>query len=155
MTDPEPPETWQPPPPGPVVTWVRSHPTSGPIAVAAVSTVSLAFIGAVDPNEDGHYPTCPSIVYFNVNCPGCGTLRGLHALAGGDPVGLVARNAVLPVGMFFVAWWWLRWFATSIGRTFVPAVPDLRPYTKWFVAALVAYGIARNLPWAPFTALAP
>ena len=38
----------------------------------------------VDPNQPGHYPTDPFLAITGLYCPGCGTLRALHALARGD-----------------------------------------------------------------------
>lgn len=126
-----------------------------PLTVAAGAVVALVAIGLRDPNSAGHYPTCPSITLFGVHCPGCGALRGLHALAHGDVLGMIARNALVPIGMVLLAWAWLAWTDRRLGQG---RVPDLRPPVPvlYGAAAIVSsFAVLRNLPVEPFAALAP
>jgi hypothetical protein len=80
-----------------------------PAVVLAGAAAAFAFVGAVDPEEPGHYPTCPFLAVTDLWCPGCGSLRALHALAHGDVAAAVDRNvltvAAVPVlGAFWVLW---------------------------------------------------
>lgn len=47
-------------------------------AVAALVGVVLLFL--FDPTTANFYPRCPFYVLTGLKCPGCGTLRGIHAL---------------------------------------------------------------------------
>lgn len=94
-------------------------------------------------------PFCPLWVGLGVYCPGCGTGRALTALAHGQVLDAVSYNVMLVVGLPFVALylWDSRrprpWFARH-------------PRLGWWVLALfVGYALLRNLPWPPFTVLAP
>ncbi|MFD0477703.1 DUF2752 domain-containing protein [Nonomuraea thailandensis] len=63
-----------------------------PLGVAAAAGAVFAVVGVIDPNEPGHYPTCPFLWATGLYCPGCGTLRTVHALAHLDPVAALGLN---------------------------------------------------------------
>ena len=55
-----------------------------PPASSRPSPAAFAYVGAVDPNEPGHYPVCPLLRFTGIYCPGCGGLRSAHAFVHGD-----------------------------------------------------------------------
>lgn len=116
----------------------------GPLAVGAAATVAVGFVAAVDPEQPGHYPTCPFLAVTDLYCPGCGSLRAVHALTQGDLATAVDRNvltvAALPVLVF--AWLaWLRRDATGAPRSAWAAPASL----LGTVAVLVlVFAVARN-----------
>lgn len=126
-----------------------------PFGVAAGAVAALVTIGVRDPNAAGQYPTCPSISLFGVHCPGCGALRGLHELAHGDVLGLVARNALLPIGLLLLAWAWFAWADRRLGGDRVPALRPPVPVLYGATAVVLLFAVLRNLPMDPFAALAP
>lgn len=110
-------------------------------AVAAVSTVAL-----VSPEEPGHYPTCPFLAVTGWFCPGCGSLRAVHALAHGDLATAWDRNPLAVVLLPLVLVAWVAWGLRLAGRR---AWHPTRIRAGWIWALLVvvlAYWIARNLP---------
>lgn len=123
-----------------------------PAGVAALAAAALAYVGTVDPNQAGHYPTCPFLFVTGWYCPGCGSLRAMHALAHLDVATALARNpfAVAMVPVLVVIW--LRWTArTAAGR---PRTTAAHPAILWgLLAVVVAFWVLRNLPW--FGWLAP
>lgn len=121
-------------------------------AVAAVgTTVAVALI---DPNEPGHYPTCPSLAIAGVYCPGCGSLRTLRALAHLDFGSAVAMNVLLVAAIPLLVWAWVSWTATALGQRVW--FPHLRASHIWMLLGLfVTYAVIRNLPWQPFMWFAP
>ena len=85
-------------------------------------------------------------------CIGC-AWRALHALAHGDVPGAFSMNplaiSMLAISPLLAAWklgWQPKWLRPSI---VVLAEP------KFWLVLLPLYWIARNLPWFPFTLLAP
>ena len=46
--------------------------------LAAILGACLLFL--FNPETTSYYPRCPFYVLTGLQCPGCGTLRGLHAL---------------------------------------------------------------------------
>ncbi|XWO47240.1 DUF2752 domain-containing protein [[Pseudomonas] boreopolis] len=86
-------------------------------------------------------------------CIGCGLTRALHALVHGDiarafhmnPLAMIA----LPLMPLMAAW--------SSGWQPRPLQPLMRVVLepKLWLVLLPTYWVARNLPWPPFTWLAP
>ena len=115
-------------------------------AWTAVGTVTaLGIIALVDPNRPGHYPTCPTRLFMDLDCPACGTLRGLHALSRDEVVSALDHNVLLLAAVPFGAWMWLRWVRTAIsGR---PATPVVWP--RWIgptaIVVAVTFMALRNL----------
>lgn len=128
----------------------------GPVATAAAAATSFAFVGVVDPNVAGRYPVCPSLTLFGVLCPFCGGLRATHALSHGDLQAMVSSNLLLPLIVVASVWAWLSWTSSRLGgRWSVRAVPWGPRIAATAGLIALAYGILRNLPWPPFTVLAP
>lgn len=84
----------------------RARRLVAPVATAVGVIAATAFIRAVDPNEPGHYPLCPTMALFGIDCPGCGGLRATHALAHGDVAAALDHNAlfVVLVPVLVAAW---------------------------------------------------
>ncbi len=107
-----------------------------------------------DPNAEGN-PFLPCIFreLTGFYCIGCGLTRALHALVHGDIVRAFGMNPlamlVLPMVPLLVA--------HSQGwrpRALEPLMRVIMEPKLWLVV-LPVYWIARNLPWFPFTLLAP
>ncbi|NXY98354.1 DUF2752 domain-containing protein [Streptomyces sp. BR123] len=117
------------------------------------AAAAFAYVGAVDPNEPGHYPVCPLFRVTGILCPGCGGLRSAHAFAHGDLITAFGANALAVIGYFVfavvMAVWLVRaWRGAPIRRFALPA-----PY--WWAAGGMAlvFSVVRNLPFG--SALAP
>jgi hypothetical protein len=102
----------------------------------------------------------PRCAFFEVTgwfCPGCGNTRAAHALLHGDVAEALRQNAfsVIALPFFLVFAWeaWVAWMAPgrSRRRLFHPRQWQL----VFAIAALLAFTTLRNLPWTPFSWLAP
>lgn len=123
---------------------------ASPMGVAAAVGMATVYVHAVDPNQPGHYPLCPTYAIAGIYCPGCGMLRATHDLTHLDFAGAMARNPIAPLVLLAMvaawgAWVWSRWTGRRI--TWTPA-----PWVPYAIAAVfVAFTIARNIPgwdWA-------
>jgi hypothetical protein len=124
----------------------------GPVGAAAGALAAFAYVGVVDPNKSGRYPTCPFLAITGHWCPGCGTLRAMHALARGDLVTAAGLNvlAVLSLPLLGLIWW--RW--TARAWTGAERPPPVAAGWIWaLLAVVVVFGVVRNLPFG--AALAP
>ncbi|MET8869958.1 DUF2752 domain-containing protein [Nonomuraea sp. NPDC004580] len=123
-----------------------------PLGVAAVTCSAFVVAAVVDPNEPGHYPTCPFLWITGLYCPGCGTLRTMHALAHLDPVAALGLNPLLVVMLPILLFWWGRWVVRAWrGRPMSTAVPH--PAWLWaFIVVVMVYWVVRNLPFGAFLA---
>lgn len=117
-----------------------------PAGILAAVVTAFAYVGTVDPNQPGHYPVCPLLRYTGVYCPGCGGLRGAHALVHGDLAAALTDNALALMGYVVLAAVWTVWVIRSArGR---PARFELGSVHLWSVGVLVlVFTVVRNLPF--------
>ena len=122
----------------------------------AISSNRLWIIGAVtvgiammltlfDPTSCRLYPRCLLHEWTGMYCPGCGTTRALTQLLHGHWLAAMRLNAVMVIGLPLLG------VLYATGR-----LDRIRPVWIWtLLAFLVVFGVLRNLPWTPFTWLAP
>jgi hypothetical protein len=111
----------------------------------AVAAVVGLFFAAFDPLSWRLFPHCLLHSWTGLYCPGCGTGRAIEQLVHGH--GLVALR-LNPVMMVILPLAGALWVTGRLDR--------LKPAWIWtLLIVLVAFGVLRNLPWPPFTWLAP
>jgi hypothetical protein len=139
---------------------LRAGPIAGRVASlaggAGLAVLGL-YVAANDPAAPGaHFPACQFRAATGLWCPGCGLTRGCHQLLTGHPLAALGENLFVPLFLVVVAVAWANWVRTSFGRRSL-RVP--RRLQHWAAVGLpillVAYGVLRNIPAAPFRALAP
>ncbi|WP_433255799.1 DUF2752 domain-containing protein [Streptosporangium sp. CA-135522] len=130
----------------------RARAVLAPLGAALAAGAAVAFVRAVDPNEPGHYPTCPFLMLTGFYCPGCGGLRAVHALAHGDPVSALGLNPLVVAAVPVLALVWGRWTVRSWrGEPFNGKA--VRPVYVWaFLALMIVFWIMRNVPFGEFLA---
>jgi hypothetical protein len=116
-----------------------------PAVVGAATLALTAYVAAVDPNEPGHYPLCPTWALAGIYCPGCGMLRATHDLAHGDVAGALQRNPLAPVILvglvaLYALWVVSRWTGRPLSWT-----PGR--WTPWLLlVGFAVFTVARNVP---------
>jgi len=105
----------------------------------------------------GNAPGCMFHRLTGLECPGCGGTRAFFALARGDLATSLRYNPwalVLMLGLGI-------WAAKRVIRVFAPRSRwgeplAMRSSTLWTILILLfVFAFLRNLPWWPFTLLAP
>jgi hypothetical protein len=130
----------------------RARAMRSPVLAAVTALGTTAYVGTVDPNQSGHYPTCPFLFLTGRYCPGCGSLRAVHALVHGDLGAAIGLNVLTVVGVVVLAGMWARWAARAWrGEERTTVAPPWVHYT--LLVVIVAFGVVRNLPFG--AALAP
>ena len=125
-----------------------------PLLVGALAAGTCAAVWIGDPTTPGGVmPICPTKALLGVDCPGCGTLRMIYSLLHGDLLAAVRFNAVALVALGFLAVAYGTWtYGRVTGRQIIGW-----QHHRWAAPiTLVVVGVwfvARNLPFAPFTAL--
>lgn len=111
-----------------------------PAGLALGAVGSCLLVALVDPNDGGPYPTCPTRALLGLDCPACGTLRGVHALSRGQIATALDHNLllVLAVPLGLAVWW--SWVRSALGR---PAPARFVP--RWAIATSVALVLAFTL----------
>ncbi|MCT2594365.1 DUF2752 domain-containing protein [Streptomyces sp. N2-109] len=120
---------------------------AAPVGALAAVGAAFAVVGTLDPNEPGHYPTCPFLYLTGLDCPGCGGLRTAHAVAHGD-LGTALSVNVLAVAAFVAfAVYWIVWVLRALRHRPMNGL-TLRPSYWWPIGVLVlGFTVVRNLPF--------
>jgi hypothetical protein len=121
------------------------------IYLAAVAA-GVAVLYSVDPESPGQPFFCIFHAVTGYYCPGCGSMRAMHALLHGDLLAALGFNPMAVCCLPFLSYPFGSNMAVVLtGRpwkTFtVPALPVL-----WMV---LAFWVLRNIPFFPFVLLAP
>lgn len=132
--------------------WPARITTVAALVVAAVAGVAVLW--TVDPNAaSSPLPGCLFFHFTGLYCPGCGMTRMLHALVHGDFARAASMNVLaliaLPVFLAIVV------NELSHRRLLRGRLYSFAYNGRAWIAAALVFGVLRNLPWAPFTALAP
>ena len=147
----------RPPDPGRgrrVTVWTRSAPVLCGIGL----TGAAGYLATHDPAAAGSpFPGCPFHATTGLWCPGCGLTRATHTLLRGDVLTALGANVFTPLALVLIAGSWWGWLRRAWDRPPARRTADRVPgwLTNVGVVALVLFGVARNLPWAPLRALAP
>jgi len=122
------------------------------ILVGATALVALRLF---DPATAGVFPPCPLRELTGWYCPGCGSLRALHQLLHANFRAAFAFNPLAVISLPFLAYGGASYTSFQIRGRYLPKcfVPAFWIWTLF--AAILIFGIARNLPMRPFNLLAP
>ena len=123
----------------------------------AVLGVGAWVLRTVAPSAADFYPSCTFHTMTGLHCPGCGSTRCIHALLLGRLGEAAHQNLLLFCALPFIGYFgarvWWRWVQGAPPRVLPQTYPI---WINWLgIAVFFLFGIVRNLPWAPFTYLAP
>lgn len=129
----------------------------GPAAATAVVAAGGALVRTESPTSNPILPPCPLYALTGIHCPGCGSTRATHALLNGDLVAAFGLNPLMVMAIPVLVFAFLRWWANAFGRTPRDGVElRLPPQLIYGLFGLVvAFGVARNLPWSAVSWMAP
>lgn len=117
-----------------------------PIIIVLVLVVYFFF----SPYQFSFFPTCPIYKYAGFHCAGCGSQRALHHLLHLEIGKMLQSNLLLPLWIFL---------ALDFCYNKVIAKKDsllLNSKIPWTLFAFILlYMVCRNIPYEPFTYLAP
>ncbi len=127
-----------------------------PAATAALGVAACSALLVHDPRVPGSYGVCPWLALTGTYCPGCGALRAVRSLIDGDLAAALAFNGLAVAAVPVLVYAWFAWTLWRTGRGRLPVLGQLSGrWVSGYAVLVVVYWVARNLPWAPFTALAP
>ncbi len=110
-----------------------------------------------DPAAAGsRYPPCIFRQTTGLWCPGCGLTRGTHQLLNGHLLSAISANLFTPLVVGTLVWLWVSWVRVAWARPALTLTARSQRLVAYALPVLVVvYGIARNVPAAPFRTLAP
>ena len=118
-------------------------------ALLIPSVVAGVVLFFFPPEQHAFYPRCMFHVVTGLDCPGCGGLRAAHRLLHGEWAAAFAFNPLLVALAPVLGWFTLDWgLRATTGR----ALPNPFRHRAWIwvlLGVILAFSIARNLPWGP------
>jgi Protein of unknown function (DUF2752) len=125
------------------------------IAILIAAAMVVIVLHGFDPATSRLFPPCPFLLLTGWYCPGCGSLRAFHQLLHGNVRVAFGLNPFAVMSLPFLAY---ATFSQSIfflcGHR-LPAVVLPAAAIRMLAAAIVAFGILRNIPVYPLNLLAP
>lgn len=125
---------------------------TGLLGMAAAGATLLFFF---DPSTAGFYPSCPFHALTGLYCPGCGTCRALHALLHGNVAEAFWFNPLTVLALPLLIYLLAPYVAFGLGARKVSVASVPARYTWVLLWTILAYWVLRNVPYYPFTLLAP
>lgn len=144
------------------------------ISVISVLVCGLALLYFfIDARYADFFPKCPFFVFTGLYCPGCGSQRAASALLHGDIIKAIHYNVMLAASLPLILYSACVSIRTTIylitrdfgeKRTMLnlfrpEPIPQKIFYSPVFVKVLlvviVLFWVLRNIPFYPFTVLAP
>jgi uncharacterized protein DUF2752 len=124
-------------------------------AMLVAGVAGLILLRVFDPTTSGIFPPCPIRYLTGLYCPGCGSLRAMHALLHGELARAWAMNPLMIVMLPFVTYGLISAALLELRGKGLPKVVLPAKWIRAFCVVVVLYGVARNLPLYPFDLLAP
>ena len=102
------------------------------------------------PYKFSFFPTCPFYKYAGMHCAGCGSQRALHHLLHLEFQQMLSSNLLFPLWIYLAG----DYFYKKLISKAEPLLLRTKiPYFLFF--SILTYTILRNIPYEPFTYLAP
>jgi Protein of unknown function (DUF2752) len=124
-------------------------------AMFLLGGAAIVLLRIFDPATSGVFPPCPVRYLTGFYCPGCGSLRAMHALLHGDLRRAWAMNPLMIVTLPFVTYGLVSAALLELRGRGLPEVMLPANLIRAFCVVVLLYGLARNLPLYPFDLLAP
>jgi hypothetical protein len=127
------------------------------LAIVTGSIAVLIYLRFFNPATPGTsmYPSCPFHSLTGLNCPGCGTLRGLHQLTHGHLITALNHNALMVLALPFLGYTFVSYALLALRGHGLPK-PFLKPiYIQSLFWVVMAFWVLRNIPVYPLTLLSP
>lgn len=118
---------------------------------------ALAFVVFAERMGFAHGPPCLLRQLTGLNCPGCGGTRAFFALSHGEIAKSIRFNPWTLILVTGLGIWGVKRLIRAVFPDSRLGRPlQLRASWLWgLLVVIVAFGVLRNLPWWPFTWLAP
>ncbi len=125
------------------------------IGVVIVVAALAALFYFLNPAEQQLFPKCIFYSTTGYHCPGCGSQRAIHSLLHLNFAGVISNNALFIPALLLLIYHYSRPLLNKLFHSKLPNIFYFKS-TPWIILAIVIlFWILRNLPFYPFTILAP
>lgn len=127
------------------------------IGIVVSTLAALLYLRLFDPATPGtrYFPSCPFHTLTGLNCPGCGTLRGLHQLTHGHLITALNHNALMVLSLPFFGYTFVSYALVVVRGRGLPEAFVRPVYIKALFWVVIGFWVLRNIPVYPLTLLSP
>jgi hypothetical protein len=125
------------------------------LAAGMLAALAAAALKAFNPATTRLFPPCPLHALTGWYCPGCGSLRAMHQLLNGHLQAAFAMNPFAVIALPFLIYGLASQALLQLRGRGLPSFFIPGSWIWTLAAAIAIFGIARNIPVAPFNLLAP
>lgn len=125
------------------------------VLIGATAVVIAAALFAYDPAEKNALPGCLFHDLTGLYCPGCGSCRALHQLLNGHVGAALELNPLMVLALPFLGLYFLLYASAAVRRKPWLGVSLKAMWIRAILCLVIAHGVLRNIPFAPFSWLAP
>jgi hypothetical protein len=125
----------------------------GGLLLAIAAAVILFFW--LDPSEHIIFPRCVFYAATGYYCPGCGSQRALHSLLHFDINGVVQHNILFLMAAPALMYHYLQLLMNRKLQLKLPNLFYMKLTPGIILILIMLFWIMRNLPYIPFSNLAP
>lgn len=109
-----------------------------------------AYLFFFQPGRSGVFPACPFRALTGLNCPGCGTTRGLHQLLHGNFVAAFELNPLMFLMLPILGYCLVAYTRSVITGRPMPQL-SISPNYGWLLAVVIlGFWVFRNTSVYPF-----
>jgi hypothetical protein len=123
------------------------------VGLVVAGAAAILYMG--DPAISPIFPPCPFHWLTGLWCPGCGSARALNAILHGSVAYALDLNPLLVLSLPFLAYAAVSRVLTALRGWGLPRVFTGAVWGWLVLCAVVVFWVARNIPYYPFTILAP
>jgi len=116
------------------------------LSIATGATYLFIF----EPGKTGFFPACPFRALTGLNCPGCGSTRGLHRLLHGDVIAAFEFNPLMVVSVPFLLYALVRYTAAAVSGRPLHKHHVNAKYIWMLFAVIMSFWVFRNTRFYPF-----
>ena len=122
--------------------------------LAGIFGLAILFF-VFDPSEYEIFPRCIFYSFTGYYCPGCGSQRAVHNLLHLNFSGVISNNFLFLPAVALVIYHYSFGLVNRFFRLNLPNIFYLKYTPVAILVIIVVFWVLRNLPFYPFSVLAP
>ena len=133
----------------------QAGPSLKSFMVLGLGIVGITFLYIFNPSESNFGVSCLFHSLTGFHCPGCGSSRALHQLLHGHLATAFGLNALMVLSLPFLGYSFLSYIVNPMSRRALPNifVPAILIWV--LLGGILLFSVLRNIPFYPFSLLAP